>query len=56
MNKLNYRIVIIFTGVLLLVSGCVTASNSSAKKDKGWIEMKPLDSNDSGVINPDDHK
>lgn len=56
MNKLIIVFVSVLAGVVLLFTGCVTTSDSTAKKDEGWIEMRPLDSNDSGVINPDDYK
>ena len=56
MNKLFVVFVSIFASTLLLLSGCVTASDSTAKKDEGWLKMRPVESNDSGVINPDDYK
>lgn len=56
MSKLFLPFVIITAGTLLLVSGCYIATDSSANKEEGWMEMKPFDSNDSGLIDPDDYK
>ncbi len=56
MSKLFLPFVIITAGILLLVSGCVIATDSSAEREEGWMEMKPLESNDSGLIDPDDYK
>lgn len=56
MDKLIIVFVSVFASAVLLFTGCVTTSDSTAKKDEGWIEMKPVDSNDSGAINPDDYK
>lgn len=56
MSKLFIPFVIITAGTLLLVSGCYIATDSSAEREEGWMEMKPLEGNDSSVINPDDYK
>ena len=34
----------------------MTKTNSAANRDEGWIEMKPVSGDDSGIINPDDYK
>ena len=56
MSKLFLLFVTFFISVLLLVSGCVIATDSTENKEGGWMEMKPLEGNDGGVINPDDYK
>lgn len=54
MNKLFFVLVNTLVLVSLLTSGCNTTQSSA--QEKGWLEVKPAKTGDSGLINPDDYK